>query len=237
MIPKIIHQTWKNDNIPIEWQDYVQTLKTINPDWSYKLWTDKLMLEFVEKEFKFFLKTYVQFPKNVMRADVFRYLLMYKIGGVYLDLDYEVLKPFDFGAHKVILPYNREIKFGDQYDGLGNCFFGSIPGHEFWLDAINSLKVGKNLNPQKIDMYSTLEEETTGPAFLTRVFNQKEYFDIYNPQRLIYHPNTPLNEEQRSKIINNNVSLGVHHCAGSWRKKRKKSFFTRCKNVIKRILR
>ena len=42
-----------------------------------------------------------------MRADVIRYLIMYKIGGVYLDLDYEVLKPFEFGDHKLILPLNR----------------------------------------------------------------------------------------------------------------------------------
>ncbi len=194
------------------------------------------MLEFVEKAFPDFLKTYVSFPKNVMRADAFRYLVMYNTGGTYLDLDYEILKPFEFGIHKVVLPYNRQIIYGDKYDAIGNCFFASEPGHQSWFDAIEYLKLGLNSNFQKTNSYSTLEEETTGPAFLTRVFKQKNYSDIYTPDRVVYHPKTPLNSKEKIKIVNNNVSLGIHHCAGSWRDKRNIRFFTMCKNAIKRIL-
>ncbi|RKD91694.1 glycosyltransferase family 32 protein [Mangrovibacterium diazotrophicum] len=109
MIPKIIHQTWKDEQIPGEWIPYVDKVKRLNSGWTYKLWTDEAMQKFVEDEFPDFLERYLGFSRNVMRADAFRYLIMYKIGGVYLDLDYEVLKPFDFKDYRVVLPHNRQI--------------------------------------------------------------------------------------------------------------------------------
>lgn len=237
MIPKIIHQTWKNTEIPFEWILYVNKVKKLNPDWDYKLWTDGIMQKFVEERFPDFLETYLGFPKNVMRADAFRYLIMYKIGGVYLDLDYEVLKPFDFKDYRVVLPYNRQIKNKDKLDGIGNCFFASEPGHLFWFDVIQDLKNRKNQNLDKKLSYSTLEEETTGPAFLTRVFKQNNYTDIFCPNRIVYHPPTPRNKIEKRNKEDNGISLGIHHCAGSWREKSiEKRFLTMCKNVLKRIL-
>ncbi len=237
MIPKIIHQTWKNEEIPFDMLPFVNRVKELNPDWEYKLWTDDKCTELVENEFPYFLEIYARFPKNIMRADAIRYLIMYKEGGVYLDLDYEVLKPFSFGAHKVILPYNRQTKLGDAYDSIGNCFFASEPGHPFWLDAINTLKEGSTPEVNSIPKNSTIEEETTGPAFLTRIFLQKKYSDIYSPDRPVYHPRTPLSKKEEDKIKNNGVSLGIHHCWGSWRTKSKtKYFISKIKRTLQPIL-
>lgn len=217
MIPKIIHQTWKNDKIPSEWKGFVKKLKKLNPDWSYRLWTDDDCLTFVEEEFPDFIETYKGFSKNIMRADVIRYLIMYKIGGVYLDLDYEVLKPFDFGEHRVVLPYNRQKEFGDNYDGIGNCIFASEPGHPFWRDVIDQLKLGLRKDFQKLHPDSTIETETTGPEFLTGVYFQKAYPDINTPNRMVYHPPNPLSKKEAKEIKRNGVSLGIHYCWGSWR--------------------
>jgi len=104
MIPKLIHQTWKTDLIPKQWVSLVNKVKELNPDWSYKLWTDKENDEFVRKEFPEFYGIFSLFPRSIMKADVIRYLLMFRFGGVYLDLDYEVLKPFNFGDKLVVLP-------------------------------------------------------------------------------------------------------------------------------------
>ena len=40
-IPKIIHQTWKTNDIPDEWKDFQENIKTIFWDFEYKLWTDE----------------------------------------------------------------------------------------------------------------------------------------------------------------------------------------------------
>ena len=216
MIPKIIHQTWKTKDVPKKWLPYVNKIQKLNPDWKYVLWTDESNDAFVKKEFPDFYKIFNGFSRGIMRADVIRYLIMYKIGGVYADLDYEILNQFDFNNHKIILPLNRSISFGDQEDTLGNCFFASVPNHQFWSDVIHDLIK----NPPVITNYNQVID-ATGPGLLTRIYNEnkKKYSDIYLPERLIYHPPSPNNKKDIKKIKNNGISLGIHHPWGSWKER------------------
>jgi mannosyltransferase OCH1-like enzyme len=50
-IPKIIHQTWKTENVPWKWKLYQKKVKQLHPDWEYKLWTDKNNMEFVKLKY------------------------------------------------------------------------------------------------------------------------------------------------------------------------------------------
>ncbi|MFZ0930337.1 MAG: glycosyltransferase, partial [Syntrophobacteraceae bacterium] len=99
MIPKLIHQTAKTHELPSEWRRFQQIVRELHPAWEYRLWTDEDNDAFVKKEYLNFLPVFRAFSKGIMRADVIRYLIMYRIGGLYLDLDYEMLKPFDLLAH------------------------------------------------------------------------------------------------------------------------------------------
>jgi mannosyltransferase OCH1-like enzyme len=163
-----------------------------------------------------------------MRADVIRYLIMYKIGGVYLDLDYEVLQPFDFGDNKIILPLRKSVKNGDVQNELGNCIFASVPGDIFWYDVITDLKQ----SPPIVTNYSQIVE-ATGPKFLSRIYYRNNYQDIYLPEKLIYHPPSTNNRKYIESIKNNGISLGIHHTWGSWKEK---WTFTYFKKKMKRII-
>lgn len=66
----------------------------------------------MQSEFPEFYSVYNGLPKSICRADVIRYLIMFKIGGLYLDLDYEMLKPFDLLDHAVVLPFSRQKDAG-----------------------------------------------------------------------------------------------------------------------------
>ena len=214
MIPKIIHQTWKTDVPPSKWIPFIEKVKKLNPEWEYILWTDADNDEFVKTNFPDFYNVFNNFSRGIMRADVIRYLIMYKIGGVYLDLDYEVLKPFEFGDHKLILPLNRSLKFGDKENTIGNCFFASIPNHKFWADVIYDLQH----NTPVVSDYSQIVQ-ATGPRLLNRIYSRNKYKDIYLPERLLYHPPSPNNQKQINTIKNNGVSLGIHHHWGSWKER------------------
>ena len=96
MIPKIIHQTWKNETIPDKWKTYHQSWKTHFPTLEYKhiLWTDKDNREFIKENYNWFLETFDNYPKNIQRADAIRYFILYHYGGIYADLDCEVTGEF-----------------------------------------------------------------------------------------------------------------------------------------------
>ncbi|MBC8046792.1 MAG: hypothetical protein H7Y00_08355 [Fimbriimonadaceae bacterium] len=226
-IPKIIHQTWKNKEVPVQWLEYQSKVKSLHSDWEYKLWTDTDNETFVKKEFPDFYPVYMSLPKNIMRADVIRYLIMYKIGGLYLDLDYEMLKPFQYADKELVLPVSRSISFGDKMNLLGNCIFGSAPNHIFWKTMIDELQ---NTPPQINNYLEVLH--TTGPDFLTRIFYTAKYEDAFLPERLIFHPPTPKNKNQYKKIIHNGISEGIHHVSGTWREK---TILSRMKTGVKKL--
>ena len=214
MIPHLIHQTWKDKDIPKKWLAFQQKVISLNPGWKYQLWTDEDNDVFVREHYPDFYEIFNGFSRNIMRADVIRYLIMYRLGGVYLDLDYEMLQPFDFENHSLVLPKNRSISYGDPEDELGNCIFASEPGHPFWKDVIADLKN----NPPIVTDYSQIVE-ATGPRLLTRIHRSQQYENICLPERMVYHPPSPNNRRDVRKIKENGVSLGIHHPWGSWKER------------------
>lgn len=94
MIPKIIHQTWKNTKIPDNWIDAQKSCKILHPDYKYILWTHEDMDKFVKSEYPNFYKTYISYKYDIQRCDAFRYLVLYTYGGIYLDLDIVCKKKF-----------------------------------------------------------------------------------------------------------------------------------------------
>lgn len=233
MIPKIIHQTAKTSNIPDVWKKYQSKVQTLHPDWEYKLWTDEDNLAFVEKEFPEYLELYTNLPKNIMRADVIRYLIMYRIGGLYLDLDYEMLRPFEFLNYPLVLPLNRSKEAGDKIEGVGNCIFASTPNHPFWLTVMQALiddpPFGKDIDVEK----------STGPEFLSNILYSSNEIqkDIFTPDREIFHPATPWSKRGYRKIIKSGIAHGIHHCSGTWRENNlKRNLFDLTKGALGSIL-
>ena len=172
MIPKIIHQTWKDETVPTEWKNAVDQCKANHPDFEYKLWTDETMDNFVREHFPEFHPVYVSYKHNIQRCDAFRYLVLYKYGGVYIDMDIKCNKKFKkFLEYDIVLA--RSLHIGDLKT---NSFFMTVPNHPFFkycIDGLSKHKVKFRYFGKHLHVMST-----TGPIFLTERF--KEYGDIPN---------------------------------------------------------
>ena len=88
LIPKTIHQCYNTSKIPKVLQDATKKLRKMNPEYTYKFYTDKdidrYMLTYfpnIYKDFKTINPKY-----GPARSDLFRYCVIYNEGGVYLDL-------------------------------------------------------------------------------------------------------------------------------------------------------
>jgi mannosyltransferase OCH1-like enzyme len=213
MIPKLIHQTAKTADIPPQWRRFQDRVKTLHPTWTYHFWTDEENHAFVQREFPDLLDLFVRLPKNIMRADVVRYLFIYRLGGIYLDLDYEMLKPFDLLDYDLVLPWESSGEFGVGNDKISNSFFASAPCHPFWRMVIDDLKADPPL------MANPDVEKETGPEFLTGIFRKAvaSGMQIYSPPRDWFNPRTPRSPQAYRAIIRKNVSYGIHHCHSTWR--------------------
>lgn len=98
--PKKIWQTWKvgrdDEAFPGQFRSMSETWLSKNPDHEYSLLSDAECLQIVRDIFKSLpqvVDAYTQMPKSILRADFFRYLIIYAKGGVYSDIDTVCHKP------------------------------------------------------------------------------------------------------------------------------------------------
>ena len=92
MIPKIIHYCWlSNDPVPKQLQTYMETWHKLMPDYEYIKWDFSRF----DKESSVWVKEAFDNKKYAFAADYIRMYALYTMGGIYLDMDVEVLKPFD----------------------------------------------------------------------------------------------------------------------------------------------
>lgn len=149
-ITKIIHQTIsKKDRLEKAFIDNISAIRNLNPGWEHRLYDDKERADFIKEHYGTdMLNLYNRINPSYgpARADLFRYLLIHKIGGVYLDLKSTTTKPLS----EVLRPDDAYILSHwdrDLHKGWGNHpRLGSVeeyqqwhivsePGHPF-LDAV-----------------------------------------------------------------------------------------------------
>lgn len=213
MIPKLIHQTAKTAELPPKAVVYRQKLLELHPDWTYRLWTDADNLQFVRQEFPDFYDVFVGLPKNIMRADVIRYLLLYRLGGLYLDTDYEMLKPFDLLNYGAVLPWETDSEDLSRGGRIANSLLAAESGHTFFKMVIDDLQSHPPLAVDADVLHST------GPHYLSRILQQAlaAGVSVHMPPKPLFNPHQPNNARQYRKLVRRNEAYGIHYCFGSWR--------------------
>eukprot|EP01048_Picozoa_sp_COSAG05_P010572 COSAG05_NODE_939_length_6517_cov_2.480524_5_plen_601_part_00 len=179
-IPRVLHQVWKTHEVPKELQGYVNSWRTHNPDWEYRLWNDTESMALIKEHYPWFHKHIHHFKSGVEKADIFRYFILYHHGGVYMDLDMECIRPWEplLARHdesfQCVLgaePHAHAQKQQMRNILVCNAAMFSAPRHPFWEEVFNALldKVaeiaadGGWLSPV----------DTTGPGMLSLLYDMK----------------------------------------------------------------
>lgn len=163
-IPKIIHQIWLGGEVPIKYKKYMQSWKLFNPDWQYFLWTDENI-----NNIKMSKRSIFDACQNQgMKSDYLRYEILRKYGGIYCDVDFECIKPFD---DLLNLKLFCGIAYGDVFV-LYNGLIGCIPNHPIINACVSDLDTPYRGHDAMEIMRST------GPYFFTKCFLKEIDTDI-----------------------------------------------------------
>ncbi|MGW1801478.1 glycosyltransferase [Streptomyces sp. NPDC001984] len=218
-IPALIHQTWKDTDVPLKWREWADSWRLRHPDWGYRLWTDADNRAFLQEHYPWFLPVYDGYPEAIMRADAIRYFLLDHFGGLYVDLDFECLSPVDgiLDGHELVLGCEPEVHtrlllarqrgFGRI---VGNAFIASRPGHPFWAHVHRQL-VGAHKLPGPLDV--------TGPFFLTRAIDsapEPASITVLGPEVLYPEVSPYATELFGPQKADYERAYAVHHWSGSW---------------------
>jgi mannosyltransferase OCH1-like enzyme len=95
-IPRLIHHSWKTDDrskMDVELKQNLASFSDKNPDSIQIIWTDLDIQLFIRTFYSSLAPFFAAIPKMILKADLFRYLLLAKYGGIYSDIDTQCLKP------------------------------------------------------------------------------------------------------------------------------------------------
>lgn len=90
MIPKIIWQTYETDydSLPEYIKDYCDSWKYFHPNYEYNFFSSLDRDNFVLNEFgEKWYSLFNNLPVKVMKADIWRLMVLYENGGIYSDID------------------------------------------------------------------------------------------------------------------------------------------------------
>lgn len=129
-IPRLLHQTWvcrPVSLLPERITNNIKHLQELNPTWQYQLWEDESVEAFIKGEYGeeiWHYYTRISSRYGAAKADFFRYLLIYRLGGVYLDIKTSLSKPLDEG----IEPTDRLLlSYWDNRPGEPHYTWGYYP--------------------------------------------------------------------------------------------------------------
>ena len=232
-IPSIIHQVWSGIEGPYPkiFEKYKNSWLRDYPSWKYILWNQQRMNDFIIETYPQYWEKYNEFPYNIQRWDIIRYLILYKYGGMYADLDYESLKPLDSLLSAQTCCFACESTYNDEKGTLleyfNNALILSSPKHFFIKEIIDCI-----FSDIKINHFCFSKSQyvlnTTGPVMITKLYHslpshwKRKVYII--PTKYV----TPISyieaRELRAGIIKKNGDIkmkiddayAIHHFYGSW---------------------
>jgi mannosyltransferase OCH1-like enzyme len=121
MISKILHQIWIGSRPPPV--ALMATWREKNPSYQYKLWDNARCIAFGFRN----AAKIRDMPELCGKADLMRYEILARHGGVYVDADSECVRPLDdhFLAHEAWCCFENEIA---RPSLLANGYLGASVG-------------------------------------------------------------------------------------------------------------
>ena len=232
MTPKIIHYCWFGGNpLPDSAKACIASWREKLPDYEIKEWNESNFDVYGNAD----VEEAYRLKKYAFVSDYARFLVLYKYGGIYFDIDVEVLKPLDdivargpfMGQEDMS---GTDIGFMVVASGLG---MGSCAGQPLLKKVIDRYN---NMH------YVTALGKTTGTtvAITTKIMEAEGYETLDNGLLkccgvYIYPIDyfDPMNFQTREVHITENTRT-FHHYAESW-VTRNPSFFMKLRNKLKRI--
>jgi len=238
-IPHIIHHIWLGGRLPYEYEPYYQSWLYYHPSWTFIFWTDDprnyhkgdvVVYSFDELEYLLSKRVPPQFivvdVNDLLfdnriyfddainygeRGDILDYEIVYRFGGVYVDADFECLKPLDL-FHEQYDFYTGVQPLDTNMVHLGAALFGAIPYHPILKRCVEEIKNNQHIEQIVIK---------TGPLYFTKMFCQvaprDKLINVAFPASYFY----PCGYDQRGTdkaLWVKPESYAVHHWAGSWLK-------------------
>jgi len=185
-----IYESWHSNQVPTKMRQTIYELLDMNPEFDYYLYSDDACRKFIKDNFnEDVVSAFDSLKPGAYKSDLWRYCILYKKGGVYLDIKFKSLVPL-----APIIEENPEIFVRDipinltfDFDSyIYNAFMVSPPNNPIFKACIEDI-----VHNCSLKLYKTGALDITGPGCLIKfikVHKEEKYVDsllFYNSTRNI----------------------------------------------------
>jgi mannosyltransferase OCH1-like enzyme len=176
-IPKNIYLTWETSNMnemPPKMKESVELLKKVNNDCNVYIFDNDQCYNFIKKYFiKEVSDAFINLIPGAYKADLWRYCVLYKYGGIYQDIKYQPINGFKYSE----LLFNDIEYFVRDRDVGGSGIYNALlickPKNQILLKCINKI-----IDNCKKKYYGKSPLEPTGPLLMKNFFTNKEIKEL-----------------------------------------------------------
>jgi mannosyltransferase OCH1-like enzyme len=177
-IPKIVYQTFRTSQLPFVNRWHINKFRKANPSYKYEFYDDERIENFFSDSFgNEFITAYKRLQIGAAKADFFRYAILYKYGGIYLDVDSAITKRLDDfiePADKAVISFEKNPGVYVQWALVYEA------GHPFLQKTLQLIleNIGQNKYPNDV-------HQMTGPSVYTKAINECLHSNPSIPHRLL----------------------------------------------------
>ncbi len=215
-IPKNIYLTWETsdmDKMPPKMKESIELLQKVNNDCNVYIFNNDQCYNFIKKYFiKEVSDTYNNLIPGAYKADLWRYCILYKFGGIYQDIKYQPINNFKYSDllfdDKEYYVRDRDVGGSGVYNALLIC----KPKNQILLKCIN--KIIENC---KKKYYGMSALEPTGPLLMKNFFTTKEIKELemsFKPENnidIIIFKDKPILKMYAEYRKNQKMSQSIHY--------------------------
>lgn len=164
VIPLTIYQTWHTKDLPPGMRESVEFIKNNNPAFMHCLYDDNDCRNFIKDNYdNDVLTAFDTLIPGAYKSDLWRYCILYKKGGIYLDIKYIPANGFKF----INLSESEHFVHDTDRIGIYNALMVCKMGNPILLNAINRI-----VQNTKHKYYGQSSLEPTGPKLLASLFDR-----------------------------------------------------------------
>ena len=180
VIPLHIYQVWHDfKEMPSSVKESIEILKEQNPEFEHHLYDEGMCRAYIQKNFpKRVVQAFDKVVPHALKADIWRYCILYKKGGIYLDSKYYGIDGFKLITLTDKEYFCRDIKVKIE-PAIYNAFMICKPGNKKLLQTIHQFV--KNTE----DNYYGHKPVCIGPLMLKSFFTDKESKELELESELI----------------------------------------------------
>ena len=173
MIPRIIHQTWKTKESNESIDKLRQTWIENNRNYEYNYYSDDDIYSFIKEHFdEKYVNAYSRIINGSLKADFFRYCVLFVKGGVYVDIDISCVIPLDDVVDLDTISFVTTTDYCSiqKSDRIYQGFLGCKPKCKLFINVLDKICDSMHKNQYKFDLF-----ELSGPVMFSRLL--KEYMN------------------------------------------------------------